>query len=91
MQVLQSHAASAIQQQRRDVERNDPATVLSLYAQPPAAEQSILDLEDIALARLRGAPTSGARSCGRSWRGRRHAHISCSCCPLQGVTRAAKR
>ena len=38
--------------------KNDPNTIVSLYARPPAQEITLLDFEDMALCRLRGAPCS---------------------------------
>jgi hypothetical protein len=54
MQVLHDHGVNAIRHSSSEAVRNDPNTTISMYPQPPSQEIDILELEDMALSRLKG-------------------------------------
>ena len=56
MQVLRAHGTVAAPGAQPAAALNDPRTLVSMYREPPDEEVGILDLEEMALARLRGAP-----------------------------------
>jgi hypothetical protein len=53
--TLVRHKGRAPPGQTGDTVRNDPNSLLSMYRAPPAQEVSLLEFEECALARLRGA------------------------------------
>lgn len=52
--ILRSHAAN-LPVQHRDTVRNDPNTIISFYEKIPNDDISLLQFEEWAIARLRGA------------------------------------
>jgi hypothetical protein len=65
MQVLREYGANAIRTVKSEPVRNDPNTTISMYRQPPSHEIDILELEEMALSRLKGVQRL-CRACDRT-------------------------